>query len=75
MPDMVSLVVVLSGKRIGLFTISDDHDVPTDDRSTLELYAWESVLNFDDFLAQAKLATGLKGSFVQDLLVVRPTYG
>jgi hypothetical protein len=43
-------------------------------RSILELHAWESFLDVDDFLAQAELATCLKGSFVQDLLVVRSSY-
>ena len=43
-------------------------------RSILELHAWEVLLDVNDFLAQAKLATPLKGGSVQDLLVVRSSY-
>ena len=72
MPDMVSLVI--TEKRAGRFTIGNDHNVSMNDCSILELHAWEALLDVNDFLAQAKLATCLKGSSVKDLLVVRSSY-
>ena len=74
MPDVVSLVIRIKKKETGIYTISDDHDVSMNGCSILELHARESLLDADNFLAQAKLATRLKGSFVQHLLVVRSPY-
>jgi hypothetical protein len=54
----------------GILTISDDHQISMNDCPVLELHAWERLLDADNFLAQAKLATCFEGSFVQDLLVV-----
>ena len=53
----------------GILTISDDHQISMNDCPVLELHAWERLLDADNFLAQAKLATCFEGSFVQDLLV------
>ena len=58
----------------GHITITDDHDVSMNVCSILELHGWESRLDVDNFLAQAKFATCFQGSLVQNLLVVRSSY-
>ena len=55
-------------------TISDDHDVSINYCSILKLYTRHNLIDVNDFLAKAKLATSLEGSFVQDFLVIRSSY-
>lgn len=74
MPDMVSLTAVMSDKCNDMLTIGNDYQISLDNASILELYARQIFFDVDDFLTQAKLATCLEGSFVQELLVVSPSY-
>lgn len=74
MPDTVSSSTGLTTAWRRTLTIGNNYQISLNDVSIFELYTWQIVLDGDDLLTQPEVATRLKSSFVQDLLIVSSSY-